>query len=609
MLTVPKDAVKDAAGNSLKQQVKISFTTAEEVDLTDLQNLYDSCLEKASDVRYTQETLAALKTAMEYAKGTLDKGQAAEQEEISKAITDLEKAVLELRYKEADVTALEEKLQEAENIDQTMLTEDTKLRLTEAIDQAKELLGREDLDITDQEEIKVTLDTLQDAISQIMYLPADITELENQYNEIKSKEAEWEDYTKDTVDRLNVVLEKVEEILKRTDLTIKDQTMINNLEEELKTSLLALTLKSADKSALKQRVSTMRLKNALSEAQKILADMDLSIREQDTVNSAITELNAGYLELEKKADKTSLVELVNKAKTIHRGSYSKETWDIFESKLAAANNILQNEDIGSSQQKLVDDCYRNLEEAIKALKELVYKVVFRNYDGKVIKTQEVRYNETAAVPQNPYRKGYTFKGWDKSYKNIKADTTVTAVFSANKYKIVFNKNGGKGSMSKLYMTYGTSTRLNRNQFEKAGYLFKDWNSKKNEKGIRYSDRKNVSDITSTNGKTITLYAQWKKVTQPGKAKISKISRTKSKTIKVTLKNIKNVYGYEIRYSSNDSFKKSKRILATAAEGKYTSKTITGLKKNKKTYFVKVRAYTKDSTGKNIMLRVGALLKV
>lgn len=62
----------------------------------------------------------------------------------------------------------------------------------------------------------------------------------------------------------------------------------------------------------------MCLKNALSEAQKILADMDLSIREQDTVNSAITELNAGYLELEKKADKTSLVELVNKAKTIHR---------------------------------------------------------------------------------------------------------------------------------------------------------------------------------------------------------------------------------------------------------------------------------------------------
>lgn len=92
-------------------------------------------------------------------------------------------------------------------------------------------MGREVLDITDQEEIKVTLDTLQDAISHIMYLPADLTELENQYNEIKSKEAEWEDYTKDTVDRLNVVLVKAEEILKSTDLTIKDQTMINYLEE------------------------------------------------------------------------------------------------------------------------------------------------------------------------------------------------------------------------------------------------------------------------------------------------------------------------------------------------------------------------------------------
>lgn len=40
----------------LKQQVKISFTTAEEVDLTGFQNLYDSCSEKASDVRYTQKT-------------------------------------------------------------------------------------------------------------------------------------------------------------------------------------------------------------------------------------------------------------------------------------------------------------------------------------------------------------------------------------------------------------------------------------------------------------------------------------------------------------------------------------------------------------------------
>jgi uncharacterized repeat protein (TIGR02543 family) len=62
-------------------------------------------------------------------------------------------------------------------------------------------------------------------------------------------------------------------------------------------------------------------------------------------------------------------------------------------------------------------------------KAIEFTVKFVDYDGTVLSTQSVKWNDAAKAPASPSRKGYTFKGWDKAFVSIKADTTVTAQYS------------------------------------------------------------------------------------------------------------------------------------------------------------------------------------
>ena len=57
-----------------------------------------------------------------------------------------------------------------------------------------------------------------------------------------------------------------------------------------------------------------------------------------------------------------------------------------------------------------------------------YTVIFKNYDGSILSQQTVQNGDTAVAPEVPERNGYIFKGWDKSFENIKGNLTVQAVF-------------------------------------------------------------------------------------------------------------------------------------------------------------------------------------
>lgn len=79
------------------------------------------------------------------------------------------------------------------------------------------------------------------------------------------------------------------------------------------------------------------------------------------------------------------------------------------------------------------------------------------------------------------------------------------------YKVKFNGNGStSGSMSNQSFTYGSGKALKANAFKKTGYTFTGWNTKKNGKGTSYANKADGSMITTTNGKTVTLYAQWER---------------------------------------------------------------------------------------------------
>lgn len=120
--------------------------------------------------------------------------------------------------------------------------------------------------------------------------------------------------------------------------------------------------------------------------------------------------------------------------------------------------------------------------------------------------------------------GYHFSGWytsndcsgnalstknPYSTSSNKGDTyTYFAEFTPNTYTVKFNANTGSGSMSDMSFTYDKAQNLTANSFTKTGYTFSGWNTQDNGKGKSYSDGQSVSNLTTENGGTVTLYAQW-----------------------------------------------------------------------------------------------------
>lgn len=82
---------------------------------------------------------------------------------------------------------------------------------------------------------------------------------------------------------------------------------------------------------------------------------------------------------------------------------------------------------------------------------------------------------------------------------------------------------------------------------------------------------------------------------PAKPSIKSVENVKGKKVIVKLKKkVNGAKGYQLTYATNSKFTKDKKNV----DMKSTSKTISKLKKGK-TYYVKVRAYTKDSKGKKV----------
>ena len=62
------------------------------------------------------------------------------------------------------------------------------------------------------------------------------------------------------------------------------------------------------------------------------------------------------------------------------------------------------------------------------------------------------------------------------------------------------------------MTYGKAKKLSANKFKREGYVFKGWATSKSnaKKGkVKYKNKKSVKNLVTT-GKTVKLYAVWKK---------------------------------------------------------------------------------------------------
>ena len=126
------------------------------------------------------------------------------------------------------------------------------------------------------------------------------------------------------------------------------------------------------------------------------------------------------------------------------------------------------------------------------------------------------------------RTGYTFAGWateegatEDKYANGASvinltevnggKVTLYAVWTANSYTVHFDANGGEGTMDDMPFTYDEEKNLNPinpDTFKRAGYTFKGWARNPNATNIEFADGASVSNLTSRNGATVTLYAVW-----------------------------------------------------------------------------------------------------
>ena len=134
-----------------------------------------------------------------------------------------------------------------------------------------------------------------------------------------------------------------------------------------------------------------------------------------------------------------------------------------------------------------------------------------NQGTYTIETEDVTLN-------NPTRDGYTFTGWTGTGLTEKTITATiaqgstgtreyTANWTANTYEIVFDSNGGSGTIENESMTYDVSKALTENLFTYEDHVFTGWNTQVDGNGTSYNDKASVSNL-ATEG-TVTLYAQWR----------------------------------------------------------------------------------------------------
>ena len=143
-------------------------------------------------------------------------------------------------------------------------------------------------------------------------------------------------------------------------------------------------------------------------------------------------------------------------------------------------------------------------------------------------SRSVEYGAGLGTLPEPTREGYHCVGWYDAPDGgtqytvdtamPAADTRLYAHWELNTYTVQFDANagwGGQGSMDPLPMTYNASATLPSgegsltNTNAEAGKVrFDGWNTRQDGTGTNYADGAEITNLTTENDVTVTLYAQW-----------------------------------------------------------------------------------------------------
>ena len=142
-----------------------------------------------------------------------------------------------------------------------------------------------------------------------------------------------------------------------------------------------------------------------------------------------------------------------------------------------------------------------------------------NYGTSQTETQEFTYNTDTKLDKNTFtRSGYTFKEWntkadgtgtsytDEQTINVFSDLTLYAIWENATGTITYNSNYGTSQTKTQEFTYNTDTKLDKNTFTRSGFGFKEWNTKADGTGTKYTDEQTINKSSD-----LTLYAIWEEL--------------------------------------------------------------------------------------------------
>lgn len=146
--------------------------------------------------------------------------------------------------------------------------------------------------------------------------------------------------------------------------------------------------------------------------------------------------------------------------------------------------------------------------------------------GNSTNSKVVVYKDKYGTIPSPALTGWKFKGWftlasggtavtkDTVY-NVPYGVTVYAHWQANTYNVSYNMNkpssasaNVSGTVANTNHTYDTASNLSSAKYTLNGWTFKNWNTKADGTGTSYQPGQSVKNLTTVDGATVTLYAQW-----------------------------------------------------------------------------------------------------
>ncbi len=149
--------------------------------------------------------------------------------------------------------------------------------------------------------------------------------------------------------------------------------------------------------------------------------------------------------------------------------------------------------------------------------------------GSIISGKYVARGENVTFTQTP-ETGYKLKGWytassggtavstmsssDNVLNSIAANANVYAQYVGNDFTVRFNANYPSGavnngaSMDDQAFVYATAQNLSANAFACEGYTFTGWKKDNATSGDDVTAGSDGSTLTTTDGATVNLYAQW-----------------------------------------------------------------------------------------------------